>query len=63
MGIVVSKSDHTPSGGVVNVELMPPSVDGAVRLTPMQMNMLHFGSDKKTLRQDGGQKGSGDSKE
>lgn len=27
---------------------MPTPAKGAVRLTPLQMNMLHFGSDKHT---------------
>ena len=46
MGIVLGKvSDAKAIAQNLTTEVKPP-VPGAVRLTPLEMNMLHFGSDK-----------------
>lgn len=42
----------TPTGGASmpsrQVAAVPCSVKGAIQLTPLEMNMLHFGSDLHT---------------
>ncbi len=46
MGIVLGKvsAANAPAQNLSS-DVKPP-VPGAVRLTPLEMNMLHFGSDK-----------------
>ena len=48
MGIVISKINSGDQANKDKADNTKPPVDGAVRLSALEMNNLHFGSDKTT---------------